>query len=178
MSSAYLRLLIFLPTILIPACASPSPAIPIMYSACNLNKNRVTIYSLDVLLFWFEPVCCSMSSFNYCSWPAYRILRRQVRKSGIPIFWRIFHSCYPHRQSLWRGQGSRCFSGTLLVFLWSNRCWQFDFWFFCLLKSSWKFSVKVLLKPYLEYFDHYFASLRWVQLWVSLNILWHCPSLG
>ena len=32
-SSAYLRLLIFLPAILIPACTSPRPAFPIMYSA-------------------------------------------------------------------------------------------------------------------------------------------------
>ena len=31
-SSAYLRLLIFLPAILIPACASSSPAFPMMYS--------------------------------------------------------------------------------------------------------------------------------------------------
>ena len=36
-SSAYLRLLIFLPAILIPACASPSPAFLMMYSACKLN---------------------------------------------------------------------------------------------------------------------------------------------
>ena len=34
-SSAYLRLLIFLPTILIPACASSSPAFLMMYSAYN-----------------------------------------------------------------------------------------------------------------------------------------------
>ena len=33
MSSAYLRLLIFLPAILIPACASSSPAFLMMYSA-------------------------------------------------------------------------------------------------------------------------------------------------
>ena len=37
-SSTYLRLLIFLPAILIPACASSSPAILMMYSAYNLNK--------------------------------------------------------------------------------------------------------------------------------------------
>ena len=37
-SSAYLRLLIFLPAILIPACASSSPAFHIMYCACKLNK--------------------------------------------------------------------------------------------------------------------------------------------
>ena len=37
-SSAYLRLLIFLPAILIPACASYSPAFLIRYSAYMLNK--------------------------------------------------------------------------------------------------------------------------------------------
>ena len=42
-----------------------------------------------------------------------------------------------------------------------------------------QFSVHVLLKPGLENFEHYFTSvLRWVQLWGSLNILWHCPSFG
>ena len=38
MSSAYLRLLIFLLAILIPACASSSPAFLMMYSAYKLNK--------------------------------------------------------------------------------------------------------------------------------------------
>ena len=33
-SSAYMRLLLFLPAILIPACASPSLAFRMMYSAC------------------------------------------------------------------------------------------------------------------------------------------------
>ena len=37
-SSAYLRLLIFLPAILIPACASSSPAFLMMYFAYKLNK--------------------------------------------------------------------------------------------------------------------------------------------
>ena len=37
-SSAYLRLLIFLLVILIPACASSSPAFLMIYSAYNLNK--------------------------------------------------------------------------------------------------------------------------------------------
>ena len=37
-SSAYLRLLIFLPTILIPSCASSSPAFWMMYSPHKLNK--------------------------------------------------------------------------------------------------------------------------------------------
>ena len=37
-SSAYLRWLIFLPAILIPACASSSPAFRMMYFAYKLNK--------------------------------------------------------------------------------------------------------------------------------------------
>ena len=37
-SSAYLRLLLFLLTILILACASHSLAFHLMYSACKLNK--------------------------------------------------------------------------------------------------------------------------------------------
>ena len=48
-SSAYLRLLVFLQAILIPACESSSPAFCIMYSAYNLI-NRVTVYSLVMLL--------------------------------------------------------------------------------------------------------------------------------
>ena len=51
-SPAYLRLLIFLPAILIPACASSSLAFCMMYSACKLIS-RMTTFSLDVLLSWF-----------------------------------------------------------------------------------------------------------------------------
>ena len=48
-SSSYLRLLIFLPTILIPACNTSSLAFRMMCSVCKLNK-QVTINSLVVLL--------------------------------------------------------------------------------------------------------------------------------
>ena len=51
-SSACLRLLIFLLTILIPACASFSLAFCMMFHAYKLI-NRVTIYALDGLLFQF-----------------------------------------------------------------------------------------------------------------------------
>ena len=43
-SSAYLRLLMFLPAILIPACASSSPAFLLMDSAHKLNKQGDNIY--------------------------------------------------------------------------------------------------------------------------------------
>ena len=44
-SSAYLRLLIFLPTILIPSCASTNLAFLMMYSAYKLNKQGDNIQS-------------------------------------------------------------------------------------------------------------------------------------
>ena len=48
-SLAYLKLLIFLPAVLIPASASSSPAFLMRYSARKLNKQGA-IYCLDVLL--------------------------------------------------------------------------------------------------------------------------------
>ena len=53
LSSANLRLLIFLPAILILAPASSSQAFCMMYSAYKSAISRVTIYSLDVLLSQF-----------------------------------------------------------------------------------------------------------------------------
>ena len=51
-SSAYLRLFIFLLAILIPIGASSSLAFRVMYFACKLNK-QMTIYSLAILLILF-----------------------------------------------------------------------------------------------------------------------------
>ena len=44
--------------------------------------------------------------------------------------------------------------------------------------NIWKFMIHVWLKPGLENCEHYSASVRWVQLWGSLNSPWHCLSLG
>ena len=116
-------------------------------------------------------------------WPEYRFLRRQVRWSGIPISFRIFHSLLWSTQRLWVVNkaeidvflelscslsdpvdignlisGSSAFSKTSL--------------------NIWKFTVHVLLKPDLENFEHYFASI-WdecdcVVVWALFNIafLW------
>ena len=98
-SSAYLRLSIFLPAILIPACASFSPAFLMMYSAYKLNKQGDNI----------QPCCTPLPIWNQsvvpcpvltvASWPAYRFLKRQVRWSGIPISFRIFHNLLWSTQS-------------------------------------------------------------------------------
>ena len=78
-SSAFLRLLIFLSAILIPACASSSLAFCMMYSAYKLNKQGDNIQPWCIpFLIWNQSVVpCSV--LTVASWPAYRFLRRQVR---------------------------------------------------------------------------------------------------
>ena len=89
-SSAYLKLLIFLLAILIPACASSSPAFHMMYSVYKLNKQGDNIQPWCTSFpIWNQPVVpCPV--LTVASWPAYRFLKRQVRSSGIPISLRIF----------------------------------------------------------------------------------------
>ena len=63
---AYLRLLIFLPAILIPACASSSPAFLSIYSAYKLIKQGHNIQPWSIpFLIWNQSVG-SMSSSNCC----------------------------------------------------------------------------------------------------------------
>ena len=91
-SSAYLRWLIFLLAILIPVCASSSPAFLMIYSAYKFNKRGDNIQP------WCTPFPVWNQSAVPCpvltvaSWLAYRFLKRQVRWSGIPTSFRIFHS--------------------------------------------------------------------------------------
>ena len=89
-SSAYLRLLIFLPAILIPSCASSSLAFHMMYSAYILNKQVDNIYPWPTPSpIWNQSVVpCPV--LTVASWPAHRFLN--TRWSGIPISLRIFQS--------------------------------------------------------------------------------------
>ena len=63
-SSVYLRLLIFLPAILIPACASSSLAFCMMYSAQKLNKEGDSIQPWCAPFPIFQPVRYSVSCSN------------------------------------------------------------------------------------------------------------------
>ena len=65
-SSACLRLLIFLPAILIPACDSCSLAFCMMYSACKLNKQGDNIQPCNTPFPILNPAHCSMSGSNCC----------------------------------------------------------------------------------------------------------------
>ena len=64
-SSASLRLLIFLLEILISACASSSPAFLMMYST-YVKQAGWQYTALTYSFSYLEPVCCSMSSSNCC----------------------------------------------------------------------------------------------------------------
>ena len=70
--SAYLRLLLFLPAVLIPACDSSSPAFCMLYSAYTLNKQGDNIQN------WSTPLPILNQSVFPClvltvaSWPTYR----------------------------------------------------------------------------------------------------------
>ena len=98
-SSAYLRLLTFLPAILIPACASSSLAFHMMYSVYKLNKqgNNIQLWCTPFPIWNQSVVPCPV--LTVASWPAYRFLRRQVRWSDISISLRIFHSLLWYTQS-------------------------------------------------------------------------------
>ena len=83
--SVYLGLLLFLPAILIRACASSSLAFYMMYSAYRLNKQG------DNIQLWCTPFpiwkqsIVPYSVLTIASCPTHRFLRRQVRWFGIPI---------------------------------------------------------------------------------------------
>ena len=83
-SSAYLRLLILLLALLMPACASSSPAFCMMYSVFKLHKQGHNIqpwYSFPNL----EPVCFSMSDSNCCF-----LTCIQVSQEGDKVVWNSY----------------------------------------------------------------------------------------
>ena len=89
-SSAYLRLLIFLLEILILAFASFSLAFHMMYSECKLNKQGDSIQPwCTPFPIWNQSVV-SYPILTGASCPAHRFRRRQIRWSGIPISFKSF----------------------------------------------------------------------------------------
>ena len=104
-SSVYLRLLILLQAILIPACASSSPVFHMMYSAYKLNKQSDNVQPwCTPFPIWNQSVVpCSV--LTVASWPAYRFLRRQVRWSWYFHLLKNFPVCCDlHSQRLWCSQ--------------------------------------------------------------------------
>ena len=167
-SSAYLRLLIFLPAILIPACASSSPAFLIMYSAYKLNKQGDNIQpwytpfpiwnqydvSCPVLTSSCFPTCIQISqeagqvvwySHHFKNFPQFVVIHTVkgfgiVNKTEVDVFLEL--SCFFDDPADVGNliSGSSAFSKSSL--------------------NIWKLTVRVLLKPGLQNFEHYFASME------------------
>ena len=105
--SAYLRLLIFLLAILIPACASSSLAFHMMYSACKLNKQGDNIQPWDTPFpIWkMVKVCCSMSSSNCCFLTYIQIYQEAGQVVWYSHFFQNFFIwCDQQKQRLWCSQ--------------------------------------------------------------------------
>ena len=122
-SSAYLRLLIFLLAILISACDSSSSVFCMMYFAYKLNRQSNNIQLYSPFPIWNQPVVpCEVLTVT--SRFTYRFLKRQVRWSGIPISLRISHSLLWSTQRTQHSQWSRsrCSSGIPLLSPWSSEC--------------------------------------------------------
>ena len=147
--------------------------------------SRVTIYSLDVLLSLFGTSLCSKSSSNCC----FLICIQVSQETGKVVWYSHLLKNYPQFVVI----------QTVIGFSIVNEA-EVDVFleFFCVFngpadvgnlisgssafsKSSlniWKFSVHILLKPGLENFEHYFASLwderNCVVVWTFFGIafLW------
>ena len=146
-----------------------------MYSAYKLNKQGDNIQPRRTPFpIWNQSVVpCPV--LTVASWPAYRFLRKQVRWSGISISWRIFQFAVIYTV---KGYGI-VNKAEVDVFL-ELSCFfddamdvgNFISGFSAFSKSSlsiWKFMVHVLLKPGLENFEHYFASM-WGEC--SCAVVW------
>ena len=163
MSSAYLRLLIFLPAILIPASAASSLAFRMMYSAYKLNKQADRIQPCHTLSY-LKPVCCSMSGSNCCF-----LTCIQVSQETGKVVWYSHLFKFPQFVVIHTVKGFSI-PNKADVFLefsgFFNYTVDVDNLIPCssaFSKSSlniiWKFTVCILLKPGLENFEHFFASV-------------------
>ena len=91
-SSTYLRLLMFLPPILIPACNSCSLTFLMMCRVYRLNKQGDSRQSCPTPFSVLNQSVVPYRVLTVASWPAYKFLRRQVRWSGVSTCVRAFYS--------------------------------------------------------------------------------------
>ena len=111
------------------------PASCMMYSANKLNKQGDNIQP------WRTPFPILNQSFVLClvltvaSWPAYR----SSQKAGKVVWYSYIFKNFPQFVVIHTVKGFEIVNKAevddflkLLLFLWSNGCWQFDFWFLCL----------------------------------------------
>ena len=152
-----MRLLIFLPTVLIPACATSSLTFCIMYSAYKLNKQDDNIQPCRTPN--FELISCSMSVYNCCILTGIQI----SQEAGKVVWYSHLFKNVPQFVVIHTGIVNDADVFVELLFFYdSTDVGNLISGFSAFSKSSlgiWKFLVNVLLKPNLENFEHYFASV-------------------
>ena len=159
--SAYLRLLIFLPAILIPACDSSSLAFCMMYSAYKLNKKSDYIQPCHAPFPILNQSVVLCPVLTVASWPAYRFFRRQVRWSGTPISLRIFHSL------LWSTQSKALAQSMKQMFFWNSVAFSMIQW----MLAIWSQILLPFLNPTClsgSSWFIYFWNLAWRLLSITL----------
>ena len=143
------------------------------------------VYCTPFPISWFKiksVIPCPV--LTVASWPAYRFLKRQVRQSGILIFFRIFQLVVIHTV---KGFGI-VNSAEIDVFP-EHSCFfddPVDVGYLISGSSGfskpslyiWKFSVHVMSKVAQRILGITLKNMKWVQLYSSFSILWHCLSLG
>ena len=153
-----------------------------MDSAYKLNKQG------DNMQPWRTPFPIWNQSVGPCpaltvaSWPAYRFLKRQVRWSGMPISFRIFHNFTVIHTVKGFGIVNKA---EIYIFLELSCFFDDPADVGNLISGSsafskaslniWKFMPHILLKPGLENFEHYFASM-----WDECNcaVVWAFFGIG
>ena len=146
---------------------------------------RVRIYSLDVLLSYLESVCCSMSSSN-CGF----LTCIQISQKAGQVVWysRLFQN-FPQFTVIHTVKVFGIVNKAEVDVFLQLTCFFNDpadvgnliscsFSFSKTSLNIWKVTAYVLLKPSLENFNHYFASVwdecNFVVVWTSLAL----PFLG
>ena len=165
-SSPYMTLVIFLLAILIPACVSFSLAFLMMHSVYKLIS-RVTIYSLDVctpFIIWNQSVfpCLVLCCFLICI--------HVSQEAGKVVLYSHLFKNFPQFVVIHIVKVFGIVNETEVDVLLELSCLFYNPTDFGNLISGssalskyslnfWKFSTYFLLKPSLENFEHYFASM-------------------
>ena len=173
-SSAYLRLLIFLLTNLIPVCASFSLAFLIMYSAYKLNKQGDSI----------QPWCTPFPLWNqllfYVWFYCFLTCMQVSQETGKVIWYSHLLKNFLQFVVIHAGRGFNIVNEAEIDVIMAFSCFFYDpvnvgnlisgsSTFYKLSLYIWKFSVHVLLKPRLEDFEHDIASM-WNEC--SCAVVW------
>ena len=126
----------------------------------------MTIYSLDVLLSQFDPVYCFMSNSNCCFLTCIHV----SQEAGEVVWYSYLLKNFPQLAVIHKVKGFSIVHEAEVDVSLEFSCFFFDstdvgnlisgssaFSKSCL--NIWKFTIYLLLKPGLENFEHYFASM-------------------